>query len=195
TKRPKSKGSITDDNMTLTATVDNGSGGPLSRNFKICFDQSVINPKKGVKEVTGFWRAVGGGAGIMNPTVFPQGRTILRLEVSTESVKTKMASIVNKLVVDMPIKVLVDDPSVDTDPCFLDASFNVDDERQILGLRRRAGSPDDNAAEAFFIVQSPNVPGDSLNVRFKGIDMPKPVYTITGLEMVGGEFGGSGLPG
>lgn len=186
---------VTDDNITLTMSIDNGTGGNSSRNLKICADQSVIDPKKGLKEITGFFRPVGGGGAIMNPLVLPSGRTILRLEVSSASVKTKAASIVNKRVLNLPLRVLVDDPALDTNACQLDGGADIDDETQALGLRRRAGSADDNSIEAFFTVTSPNQVGDSLNVQCAAIDMPKISYNITGFEVVGGEFGGSGLPG
>lgn len=185
----------TDDNITVTMSIDNGTGGSIGRNLRICADQSVIDPKKGLKEITGFFRPVGGGLAIMNPITLPSGRTILRLEVSSASVKTKAASIVNKRVLNLPIRVLVDDPAVDTNACVLDGGSDIDDETQQLGLRRRAGSADDNSIEGFFTVQAPNQVGDSLNVRFKAIDLPRIGYNITGFEVVGGEFGGSGLPG
>jgi hypothetical protein len=131
----------------------------------------------------------------MNPIILPNGRTILKLEVSAAPVKSQAANIVNKKVLNLPLVVFVDDPAFDTDPLVLDGPADVDSEAQQLGLRRRSGSADDNAVEAFFTVQSPNQVGDSLNVRFKAIDMPKIVYTVTGFELIGGEFGGSGLPG
>lgn len=186
---------VTDDNITLSISIDNGTGGSIGRNLKICADQSVIDPKKGLKEITGFFRPVGGGAAIMNPLTLPAGRTILKLEVSAASVKTKAASIVNKRVLNLPLRVLVDDPAVDTDACVLDGGADIDDETQALGLRRRAGSADDNSVDAFFVVQAPNQVGDSFNVRFPAVDLPKISYNITGFEVVGGEFGGSGLPG
>lgn len=196
TNRPNSGGSVTDDNISLTLSIDNGTGAPIGRNLEICADQSVISPAKGLKPITGFFRPVGGGGAIMNPTTLPSGRTILRLEVSAASVKTKAANIVNKKVLNLPLRVLVDDPAADTDVCVLDGGADIDDEVQSLGLRRRAGSQDDNTAEAFFVVQAPNMTGDSLNVRHKAIDLPQTVaYNVTGFEVVGGEFGGSGLPG
>jgi hypothetical protein len=195
TTRVNSGLSVTDDNITLSISIDNGTGGSIGRNLKICADQSVISPAKGLKEITGFFRPVGGGGAIMNPLTLPAGRTILKLEVSAASVKAKAATIVNKKVLNLPLAVFVDDPGVDTDACGLDGGADIDDETQQLGLRRRPGSADDNSIEAFFTVQSPNQPGDSLNVRFKAIDMPKIGYTTTGFEVVGGEFGGSGLPG
>src|SRR5262249_2306679 len=54
TTRPNSSGAVTDDNITVTAVIDNGTGGAIGRNFAICADQSVINPKKGLKAITGF---------------------------------------------------------------------------------------------------------------------------------------------
>jgi hypothetical protein len=195
TTRPNSGGLVTDDNITVTLTIDNGTGGIIGRNLEICADQSVIDPKKSLKSITGFFRPVGGGGAIMNPLNLVPGRTILRLEVSSASVKSKAASIVNKRVLNLPLKVLVDDPAVDTNTCSLDGGADIDDETQNIGLRRRAGSADDNSIEQFFVVQSPNQVGDSLNVRFKAIDMPKISYNATGFEVVGGEFGGAGLPG
>jgi hypothetical protein len=186
---------VTDDNITVTMSIDNGTGGSIGRNLKICADQSVIDPKKGLKEITGFFRPVGGGGAIMNPLTLPSGRTILKLEVSSTSVKSKAASIVNKRVLNLPLVVLVDDPGLDTNACALDGGADVDDETQQLGLRRRAGSADDNSIEQFFTVQVPNQVGDSLNVQFKAIDLPKISYNITGFEVVGGEFGGGPLPG
>jgi hypothetical protein len=196
TDRPNSGPNVTDDCITLTMSIDNGTGGLIGRNVSICADQSVIDPKKGLKAITGFFRPVGGGGAIMNPINLPPGRTILKLEVSASSVKSKAASIVNKRVLNLPLRALVDVTGVaDVDPCALDGGADVDDETQQLGLRRRAGSTDDNTMEAFFVVQSPNAVGDSLNVRFKAIDMPDVAYNVTGFEVVGGEFGGSGLPG
>jgi hypothetical protein len=191
---------VTDDNITLSLSIDNQTGGPLDRNLSICADQSVIDTARGLLPITGYFRPVGGGSAIMNPITFPLGRTILRLEVAGTSVKAKAANICDKRALNLPIKVLIDDPSVDSDPCHLDVRLlidNVDDEHQLLGLRRRAGSADDDSAEAFFTVQFPdeNAPGDSLNVRFRAIDMPRVAYAVTGFEVVGGEFGGSGLPG
>src|SRR5262249_13705854 len=50
--------------------------------------------------------------------------------------------------------------------------------------------------EMFTVVQNPNKPGDSLNVLFPAVDLPRTAaYAATGFEIVGGEFGGTGLPG
>lgn len=195
TDRPNAAGSITDDNITLSISIDNGTGALVGRHLEICADRSVIAPEKGLTPIKGYFRPVGGGGAIMNPLVLPPGRTVLKLEVSTASVKQKAANVVNKRALNLPLRVLVDDPFLDTDACALDAGEDVDDEVQELGLRRRAGSADDGTMEAFFVVQSPSRLGDSLNVRFKAIDLPRVAYDVTGFEVVGGEFGGSGLPG
>jgi hypothetical protein len=195
TNRPNTGAAVTDDNITLAISIDNGTGGSSSRTLRIAADQSVIDPKKGLKEITGFFRPVGGGGPIMNPISLPSGRTILKLEVSAAPVKQQAANIVNKNVLNLPLVVLVDDPAFDTDPLAIDGPSDVDSENQALGLRRRAGSTDDNVMEAFFTVQSPNQVGDSLNVRFSAVDLPRVSYSLTGFEAVLGEFGGSGLPG
>ena len=46
--------------------------------------------------------------------------------------------------------------------------------------------------ETFFTVQAPNQTGDSMNVRFKAIDMPKPAYGVTGFQIVGVDGDGMG---
>jgi len=195
TSRPNSIGSVTDDNVTLTLVVDNAVGVPISRNLAICADQSVIDPKKGLKSVAGFFRPVGGGAAIMNPMTFPVGRTVLKLDISTRSVKSKMASIVNKRLLNLPFEVILDDPALDVDPCQLDGVFTGDHERRLLGLRPSPGFGDDNSPDAFLVIQTPVDVGDAFTVRLLATDMPRVRYSITGLELVAGEFGGSSLPG
>jgi hypothetical protein len=193
---------VSDDNITATLVLDNGSGISQSRNISICADQSVIPPgKKGLKAITGFFKPIGGGPGIMNPTVLPTGRTILRLEVSAGSVKSKANNIVRNLhmkglgYINLPLKTVVDDPGVDTNPCTLEAASCGDQAQAVVGLRDKPGTGNDGVAEAFFTTQSPVVPGDSLNCRHSSSRMPKVDYTISGVRAALGEFGGSGLPG
>jgi hypothetical protein len=191
TTRPNASGGVTDDNITLHVVVDNNTGAPVSRRLDICADQSVINPKKGLKAITGFFAPK-----ILNPVSFPVGRTVLNLAVSSNSVKAKAATIVNaKTAINLPLVVDLDNGG--TDPCHLEGSVSsgIDDERQIIGLRRRAGRHDDNSADAFFLAQATTAPGDSLNERHKAVDLPKVSYVVSGLQVVGGEFGGTGLPG
>lgn len=195
TNRPNAIGSVTDDNVTLTVVVDNVAGTPMSRNLSICSDQSVIDPKKGLKNSTGFFRPVGGGGGIMNPMTFPVGRTVLKFDISTRSVKSKIANIVNKRVLNLPFEVILDDPALDVDPCRLEGVFTGDRERRLLGLRPSPGLGDDDRPDAFVVIQTPVDVGDAFNVRLSATDMPRVPYSVTGLELVAGEFGGSGLPG
>lgn len=200
TRRPHVGPGVTDDDISLAISIDNGTGGVSSRNLSVCVDATAIDPMKSLRPVTGYFRPVGGGPAIMNPIALPPGRTVLRLAIATEQVKAKIASVCDARAVSLPLDVLVDDPAVDLDPCRLEAipSFGrADDERQVLGLRRRAGSSDDDSAESFFTARfpAPNQTGDAINVRFPAIDMPRVAYAITGFEVVGGEIGGSGLPG
>jgi len=185
----------TDDNITVTAVIDNMFGGPVSRTFRICTDLSVIVPTRGATEITGAFTPVGGGGQVMNPLTFLPGRTVLRLEMTALSAKTKLGSIVNRLPANLPIRVLVDEPGADADACALDGSTDVDETESVIGLRRRPGSSDDDSAEAFVVVRPQTGEGDSINAVHRAVDMPKVPHVISGVEVVLGEFGGSGLPG
>lgn len=193
--RGNSGATITDDNVSLAITVDNNTGSSINRNLEICVDHSPIDPKKGLKRTTGLFKPIGGGPSIMNPLVFPTGRTCLKLEVTAAAVKLTIANVVNKRVVNLPTRVLVDDPALDTDARSLEGTVDVDSELHILGFRRRAGSADDNSAEGYLIPRDPVELGDALSVRFRSIDMPRVDTIVSGFEVVGGEFGGSPLTG
>lgn len=196
TIRPNAGPTVTDDNITVHLAVDNGTGAAVSRNIDICVDRSVLNPLLGLKKVTGLFKAVGGGPGIMNPVTLPSGRTILRLELTSASVKSDLGEIVDTVgCINLPVVAFVDDPSVDAGACVLDGSTCVDDESQILGLRHHPGTWDDCEADGFQVVQVPNQPGDSFQLLGPVIDLPRVPYTVSGLQVVAGEFGGSGLPG
>lgn len=183
-----------------TIVVENEGANPVSRNLALYADQSVVDSSKGYKKVTGLFRFAGGGAAIMNPIVFPPGRTVLRLEISAPSVLT----LVNRTVgsvgsVNLPVGVFLDDPAVDSAPFVVeadpDADLLVGGSSSTTGLRRRAGSDDDGSAESYAIVQAPTMIGDVVCSRFAATLLPSAPYAVTGFELVGGEFGGSGLPG
>jgi len=192
TTRANGTGAVTDDNITLTIVIDNNTGGSIGRTVRICADLSVVDPKKGLKDITDYFRPVGGGSPIMNPLTLPYGRTILHLEVASTSVKSKAAGIVDGRVLNLPLRVLVDEPMLDTNACALDGGVDTREETRDLGLRRRAGSFDDNSAEGFVGGFAGNC---GLWFRAPCERMPSAPFTFTGFELVGGEFGGSGLPG
>lgn len=195
TTRPNAGVEVTDDRITLSIAIDNGTGGPLFRNLAICADASVIVPGGVRRPITSVFRPVGGGGGIVNPVAIPPGRTVLRLEVPQSSVITRAAQIADTRPRNLPLRVVVDDPAADVTACLLEGGFGVGLSDVLLGLRRRPGSPDDGSAEAFFLVQDPSQPGDSFNVRIPAIDLPRVSYAMSGFEVVGGEYGGAGLPG
>jgi hypothetical protein len=192
----------TDDNITVRLVVDVEAGqGTQQRNVEICADQTPIgNPNK--KRITGFFREIATNV-VFNGSAlnFPEGRSVINLHVNSNSVKGQAANVVNnKGPLNLPFFAFVDDPNFDPNQCELDGLTPngdgiVDEEQQVLGLRRRPCMSDDDAAEVFFVVQAVTVSGDALNVRCPAIDMPKVDYLISGLEVVGAEFGASNLPG
>ncbi len=95
TCRPNAGATITDDNTRATIRIMNTTGSPVSRNLDICVDRSVFNPALGLKSITPFFRPCGGGPPIMNPLTLPTGATILKLEISSASVKTQMNNLIN----------------------------------------------------------------------------------------------------
>ncbi len=177
----------TNDFITARITVDNNSGAaPRALNLMIEGDRSVLNPKLTPKDVTNFFRPVGGGAGIMNPITFPNGRTVFNLEIKT-AIKRKFLPL---FPIDFPFTVFLQDPNITSD--------RPDGESQLLGLRPSAGYYDnDSHAGGFFFSQSPVLTGDAISVRFDSIDLPPLGATldIRGSSVVGGEFGSSGLAG
>jgi hypothetical protein len=90
----------------------------------------------------------------------------------------------------LPFEARVVDPN--------DPNLFADRERQALGLRPQAGYYDDDShGGGFFFTQIPVLTGDALTVRFDAVDLPRPGNTlvVSGIEVVAGEFGASGLPG
>ncbi len=174
----------TDDLISITVVLDNpGPFVPVTANISIAADLDAIAPGKGLKEILRFFRPVGGGPAIMNPITIPDGRTVLLLEVPGRV----PSRFVNRFPANVPLITSLRDPMT------LDV---ISRRRDVLGLRPFVGFQDDGTAEAFFVVQRPNLPGDALNVRNQALDLPRTVpYEVTGLQVVGGEFGGSGLPG
>jgi hypothetical protein len=181
----------TDDYITARLTIDNNTpAAPRALNLTLCADRSVINPKLTPKDITNFFRPIGGGPGIMNPVTFPNGRTTFNLEIKI-AIKRKF---LGGFPVDLPVIVALTDPNNPNDV--------PDTEAQALGLRPSVGYYDNNShSGGFFFTQSPVVTGDAINVKFAAVDGPKqdPASTsevnITGAQVVGGEFGASGLTG
>jgi hypothetical protein len=196
TRRPNAFGLASDDAVTVEIVVDNNTGAPLFRNLEICGDRSVMSPELGPKRLTGLFRTLSGGEGIMNPVRFDPGRTSLAFAITNAAIRAKIANIVDRQgSVNLPLSVILDDPAADVSFCELDATDKVSFDGDTLGFRRRAGGADSNRADAYYVVQQHNRPGDRLDVQLSPLDLPRVPFKITGLELVGGEFGGNNLPG
>jgi len=191
TTRGNAGAGVTDDCVSLKLVIDNGTGGPISRNVNICADQTPLG--KGLKDVTGIFRPISGGGPIVNPVSIPPGRTVLCLAVTTNATKTKAAGVINKKgSLNLPFLVIVDDPSVDTGPCTREGSADVDDESTTIGFRQSAGKQDDGdgptGTDAFFARVGGVLAGDVESVRHRAIDLPQVTYSVSGFQVVLGEF-------
>lgn len=194
--RPDSSGSTTDDRITLTLVVDSAASLPVTVNARIVADLSAFDETRGERELTAYFRHVGTGAPVRNPMTFGPGRTVLRLELSSPALLRKLARSVSQSgPVNLPLLVAVDDPAVDSDPLEFEGTNNVTAAFDIVGLRPSSGTADDGSAEFYAVVGPVNMAGDFLAVRFDPIDMPRTDYTITGVQVVAGEFGGPGSAG
>jgi len=177
----------TDDFITGRFSIDNNTlaaSRPL--NLIVEADRSVINPKLGPKDVTNFFKSIGGGGPIMNPVTLPNGRTLFQVQIGIAIKRKFLAS----FPVDLPFNVRLEDPN--------DANDIPDSESQALGLRPNSGYYDnDGHGGGFFFTRSPVLTGDALVTRFDAVDLPKPgnPLEVTGAQVVAGEFGASGLAG
>jgi hypothetical protein len=175
----------TDDFITARIAVDNRLG-PATLDLVIEADRSAVNPKLGPKDVVSLFRPVGGGTPVMNPLSLPTGRTLLTLEID----RVIARRLLPRLPANVPFHLRLADPN--------DPDLVPDEESQLLGLRPNAGYYDDDSHdEGFFFTQSPVLSGDALSVRYDAVDLPKPgnPLVITGAQVVGGEFGATGLSG
>jgi len=173
--------------ITSRLSVDNNTlAAPRPLNLIIEADRSVINPKLGPKDVTNLFKPVGGGLALMNPLTFPNGRTVFTLNIKV-CIASKFLPL---FPVDLPFDIRLQDPN--------DPNIVPDSESGPMGLRPIAGYYDnDSHAGGFFFTQSPVLTGDALGVRFDAVDLPPVNSTldVTGVQIVAGEFGASGLAG
>ncbi len=179
------EGSTTDDFIHATVVVDNNTQLPSPLDLIIEADASALNPQLGSRDVTQAFRMVGGGPRIMNPMVFPPGRTALRLELRAPV----PSGLLSSLPVNLPFKMSLKDPN--------DPGVTFHCATDTVGLRPNVGHEDDDEACFFPRVQNPTLTGDAMMVRIPAIDAPKlgNEWRISGLEFVGGDLGGSSLPG
>lgn len=195
TRRRNAAAAPSDDALTLHLLIHNGTGAPLVRRLEICGDRGAVGLPPGQKRLTSLFRPVGGGT-LPDPLTIPVGRTILRLEAGSAAARRKIADAVDRAgSVNLPLEVILDVPEADIVRCELESDDHTDFADDLVGLRPRTGAPDDAVADEFFVAQSPTALRDSMHVQLGTLDMPKVPYSVTGLELVGGEFGGAGLPG
>jgi len=181
--RANAAGQTTDDRVRLTFAVDNNTASPATFELEFGADLTGLVVGGGFVPLTARFRPVGGGAPVTNPVSFPPGRTILRLEIP--AALPMRASRLAPL--NIPFTFRAVDTATQTQLAFI---------VQELGLRATPGEADDGSPEAFFVPRSPVMASDALAVRFRGIDLPRSApFSVTGVQLAGGEFGGSGLPG
>jgi hypothetical protein len=182
--RPNAAGTTTDDRLRLTFSVDNNTALPLPLILEFSANLTGIVPGGGILPLTRRFRPVGGGGGpIVNPISVAPGRTIFRLEVP--------AALPRRATALAPLNIPFTFRAVDAVSGAQYALITQD-----MGLRATPGEPDDAVPEAFVITRSPSSAGDALAVRYAGIDLPRSApYRVSGVQLVGGEIGGTGLSG
>lgn len=182
TCRPNSlpNGAPSDDYLTVTVTVDNETGDAVSGNLEICADQSVIDPRRGLKSVTGYFRSCSTGAPVGNPMMFPEGRTTLQYRITSKAAQTKLKNRAFSLKgFNLPIRVCVDNPISDADPCVIEG-FPGDQGASMVGIRRSPGQSYDAVPEAYLYLPSPQE-GDSYNVWSPPEELPRVPFDIVAL--------------
>ncbi len=168
----------TDDFIYFDAVVDNNGSSPVTANLAIQVDRNVFTGGSPVwRDITNFF-----SPRIVNPMVFPPGRTIVTSRI-TRAVKSRFLAL---FPVNIPARALLTDP---------DTSALVDGEPGVWGLRPSPGEFDAATDDVAFIVRSPAFTNDSVAVRYHAYDMPKVGYVISGIGVASVEVGGSGLPG
>ncbi len=174
----------TDDFITVRLTIDNnGPQASLPMNLVIEADPSPLNSTASKKDVTGLFRSLGGGPGIVNPLVFPSGRTVLTMDIR-HALKRRLMRF---LPVDVPFELRLEDPN----DGIVAASVS-----QNLGLRPMPGYVDNNShSGGFGLVQSPAMTGDAIAVTFGRKWWQWGSVLLSGAEVVVGQTGTEVLPG
>lgn len=182
TCRPNSlpNGAPSDDYLTVTIMIANSTGSPVSGNLEICADQSVIDPRRGLKSVTGYFRACSNGAPIVNPMTFPIGSTTLQYRITSKAAQTKLKNRAFSLKgFNLPIQVFVDNPASDADPCAIEG-FPGDQGGSVVGVRRSPGQAFDFDPEIELLPPIADE-GDSYNVLTTAEELPRVPFNIVAL--------------
>lgn len=179
-QRPNSGPQVSDDKVSFTLVLDNNTGSPFSASLQIEADRGRAQPPlgKGFKDITAFFVPK-----IANPIVLPLGRTVINGSLK----KPIPAAYWSLMPIQLPGRFTVTESG----------SGNVaDTEYDTWGLRNYSGQYDAGTDDVSFLVNSPAFAGDVVAVQFPAIDLPSTAdYLITGVSVVGAEFGGPGLPG
>jgi len=184
--RTASDGGTTDDFITASIEVANSTPVPLRLNLRIEVDLDGLVPGGGKKDVTAFFRPVGGGAPIANPVTFAPGRTVLDLDVK----KAIGPGLLSRFPANVPFVARLEVPG--------GRGLLLDYSSGLLGIRPAAGYYDDCVVEEHLLARAgAQVAGDALVVRFAASDLPDAAagWDVRGAQIVGGEIGGSGLAG
>ncbi len=183
-RRANAAGVTTDDAVSLTFTLDNYTGAPFPLTVAISASLAGLVPGGGVVPLTARFRSVGSGAPVLNPIVFPPGRSAVLLEVPRPL--PPRAELVAPL--NIPFTLTISDPAA--------GGAVVAAVTQILGLRATPGEPDDGVPEALYVVQFQGEFGDAMAVRFRAVELPRTApFALTGVEVTGGEYAMRPSPG
>jgi hypothetical protein len=183
----------TDDFLTARLSIDNQGLRPRLVRLAIEAHRAVIDPRLEPRDVTGLFRSVDGGEPVISPIMVQPGRTVLNLEIRT-AIRRRLLSL---LPLDLRFTARLLDLEEPNDPNEIVIPL-IDRELERIGIRAGSGYYDgDRHGNGFLFPRSPVQTGDAFAVRFDAIDLPRPGNTllVTGAEVVGGEFGASGLPG
>ena len=124
-RRPNAAGAASDDVLSLTVVLTNPVGFPIARHLEIAAEAAVLDPRRGPKRITSLFRTRGGGGPIANPVVLPSGRTVLELEAPSDRVRRAIGAAVDRRVVNLPIRVLMDDPAAESDPLRPHVTYSI----------------------------------------------------------------------
>jgi hypothetical protein len=196
--RADAAGTITDDYITTSIVIDNGTGGVIGpQNLSLLADQSAVNPKLGLKDMTSSFRLISNPKVSLasgNPYSYAPGRT--RLEANIP------ATIASKFIALMPLQV----PFIGrTGPTSNPGAFH---RTQALGLRGHRGTVDSGIATVAYIVQPTTITLDALATRFPlrrlfprtgvspsntaGTGTPVASINVTSLDVNAASNGGAG---
>lgn len=184
-RRPNTGGLFpqTDDFISATLVYDNFIPATISREITMEVDRSSLRPGLSYRYVPLF-RYAGTTAPFAGPIFFQPGRTRIAIDVP----RTLKDPILPALPLNLRFRARVWDPDF--------SSGSPTSVFDVIGLRPYSGVGDDGSAESYTLVRSPGLLRDAMAVRFRAVDLPRTApYTVTGVELLGREVGGTSLLG